>query len=119
MLTVPTAAVAVILAFVAAHSACAQDVSAKARLCDACHGETGIPSDPMMPVIWGQHQAYLVRQIGEFKVGNRANEPMLALIKEIPEPDHDACGAFRAEALAQAQSAARLGSRNGARPPRG
>ena len=72
----------------------------------------------MMPVIWGQHQAYLVRQIGEFKVGSRANEPMLALIKEIPEPDHDACGAFRAEALAQAQSAARLGSRNGARPPR-
>jgi cytochrome c553 len=41
----------------------------------------------MMPVIRGQHQAYLVRQIGQFKVRNRANEPMLALIKEIPEPE--------------------------------
>ena len=41
----------------------------------------------MMPVFWGQHQAYLVRQIGEFEVGNRANEPMLALIEEISEPE--------------------------------
>src|SRR5687767_3624825 len=102
MLTVPTAAVALIPAFVAAHSACAQDVSAKASLCDACHGETGIPSDPMMPVIRGQHRAYLVRQISEFEVGNRANEPMLAPIKRNSRArDRDASGAFRAEALAQ------------------
>ena len=58
---------------------CAQDLAAKAALCDACHGEQGIPADPMMPVIWGQHQPYLIRQIGEFKLGNRPNEPMLRL----------------------------------------
>jgi cytochrome c553 len=87
MLTVPSAAVAVILVLAVTPSACAQDVAAKAALCDGCHGETGIPSDPMMPVIWGQHQAYLARQIGEFKIGNRANAPMLALINEMPEAE--------------------------------
>jgi cytochrome c553 len=39
----------------------------------------------MMPVIWGQHQAYLIRQIGEFKLGNRRNEPMLSLIRGMPD----------------------------------
>ena len=63
MLTVPRAAAAVMLAL----SACAQDIAAKAELCDACHGRSGMPGDPTMPVIWGQHQAYLIRQIGEFK----------------------------------------------------
>ena len=57
----------------------AQDLAAKAALCDACHGEQGIPADPMMPVIWGQHQPYLIRQIGEFKLGSRPNEPMRRL----------------------------------------
>ena len=69
----------------------------------------------MIPVIWEQHQAYLVRQ-SEFKVGNRANEPMPALIKRNSRArDRDAGGAFRAEALAQAKSAARFGGRDGAR----
>src|SRR5262245_25000574 len=65
--TVSTAAMAMSLALAAGAAARAQDLAAKAALCDACHGEQGIPADPMMPVIWGQHQAYLFRQIGEFK----------------------------------------------------
>ena len=65
-LPLPTlGAVAAMLAL--ASTACAQDIAAKAELCDACHGQSGMPGDPAMPVIWGQHQAYLVRQIGEFK----------------------------------------------------
>jgi len=80
-------AVAVILALAATASACAQDLAAKAALCDACHGQDGKPGDPSMPVIWGQHQAYLIRQIGEFRSGNRINESMLALISDMPEPE--------------------------------
>jgi len=85
MLTV--AAVSAILALAGTASACAQDIAAKAALCDVCHGPNGIPGDPTMPVIWGQHQPYLIRQIGEFKSGNRANEPMLVLIRDMPEPE--------------------------------
>lgn len=85
--TVSTAAMAMSLALAAGAVARAQDLAAKAALCDACHGEQGIPADPMMPVIWGQHQAYLFRQIGEFKLGNRPNEPMLALIRNMPDAE--------------------------------
>jgi cytochrome c553 len=85
--TVSTAAMAMLLALAAGAPACAQDLAGKAALCDACHGEKGIPPDPMMPVIWGQHQAYLDRQIGEFKLGNRQNEPMLSLIRNMPRAE--------------------------------
>ena len=87
VLTVSSAAAALVLALAATVSAHAQDVVAKAMLCDACHGENGIPSDPTMPVIWGQHQSYLVRQIGQFKLGNRTNEPMLALVRDMPDAE--------------------------------
>jgi cytochrome c553 len=79
------AAMAMLLALAAGAPACAQDVVGKAALCDACHGEKGVPPDPTMPVIWGQHQAYLYRQISEFKLGNRQNEPMLSLIQDMPQ----------------------------------
>ena len=85
VLTISSAAAALVLA--ATTSASAQDIAGKAALCDACHGENGIPNNSAMPVIWGQHQAYLVRQIGEFKLGNRANEPMLALIRDMPDAE--------------------------------
>jgi cytochrome c553 len=85
--TVSTAAMAMLLALAAGAPACAQDLARKAALCDACHGENGIPPDSTMPVIWGQHQAYLDRQIGEFKLGNRKNEPMLSLIRNMPQEE--------------------------------
>ena len=95
--TVSTAAMAMSLALAAGAVARAQDLAAKAALCDACHGEQGIPADPMMPVIWGQHQAYLFRQIGEFKLGNRPNEPMLALIRNMPDAEMAALADYFAQ----------------------
>ena len=54
-----------LLALAVGAPACARSLAGKAELCDACHGVNGIPPDPAMPVIWGQHQAYLYRQIGD------------------------------------------------------
>ena len=77
----------------------------------------GSAPDPTMPVIWGQHQAYLYRQISEYKLGSRKNER-----NAFAHPAHTARGdggarrAFLAEALAQAKPAARLGGRDQARP---
>ena len=85
--TVSTAAMAMLLALAAGAPACAQDLAGKAALCDACHGENGIPPASTMPVIWGQHQAYLDRQIGEFKLGNRQNEAMFSLIRNMPQAE--------------------------------
>ena len=81
------AAIAMLLELAAGAPARAQDLVGKAVFCDACHGENGVPPDTTMPVIWGQHQAYLYRQISEFKVGNRQNDPMLSLIRNMPEEE--------------------------------
>jgi cytochrome c553 len=95
--TVSIAAIGMLLALAAGAAAGAQDLAAKAALCDACHGEQGIPADPTMPVIWGQHQAYLFRQIGEFKLGNRRNEAMLSLIQDMPDAEMAALADYFAQ----------------------
>ena len=85
--TVSTAAIGMLVALAAGTPACAQDLAGKAALCDVCHGEQGSAPDPTMPVIWGQHQAYLYRQISEYKLGSRKNEPMLSLIQHMPQEE--------------------------------
>ncbi len=75
----------------------AQDIAARAAQCDTCHGTAGIPPDPATPVIWGQHQPYLARQIGEFKRGNRVNEQMLPLLRDIPDAEIVALAAHYAQ----------------------
>jgi cytochrome c553 len=83
-----------LLALAADAPACAQDLAPKAELCDACHGVKGIPPDSTTPVIWGQHQAYLDRQMSEFKVGNRQNEPMFFLIQNMPHEEMTALAEY-------------------------
>jgi len=85
--TVSAATMAILAALSAGAPACAQDLAGKAALCNGCHGEQGISPDPTMPVIWGQHQTYLYRQIDEFKLGHRQNEPMLSLIQNMPQEE--------------------------------
>lgn len=92
-----TQSVAVAMLLAPGVPAYAQDIAVKAAQCDACHGATGIPSDPATPVIWGQHQAYLARQIGEFKLGSRVNEQMLLLLRDMPDAEIVALAAHYAQ----------------------
>jgi cytochrome c553 len=46
--------------------------------CVNCHGINGkglAPNHPMAPVIGGQHKDYLVKQLKDFRSGDRDNEP--------------------------------------------
>jgi len=67
----------------------AQDeIEAKAQLCAACHGDKGVPTDPKtMPVIWGQEQSYLMKQLRDFRSGERASAIMSPLAKNLAEGD--------------------------------
>ena len=40
---------------------------AKAAMCAACHGANGISIAPMYPNLAGQKEAYLVKQLKDFK----------------------------------------------------
>jgi cytochrome c553 len=74
---------------IALPSAHAQEgIEAKAQLCAACHGDKGIPADPKAtPVIWGQQQSYLMKQLRDFRSGERNSAIMSPLAKNLAEGD--------------------------------
>lgn len=64
--------------------------------CVNCHGERGrgkAPNVTAFPVIGGQHRDYLVKQLKEFRAGQRANDPanmMSEIAKKMSDEDIEA-----------------------------
>ncbi len=76
------------LAVAAAPAFAADDIEAKAQLCAACHGQNGVPTDPKtIPIIWGQQQSYLVKQLRDYRNGDRDNPVMAIIAKGIAQED--------------------------------
>ena len=74
------------LAIPPAHAA--DEIEAKAQLCAACHGDKGVPTDPKtIPVIWGQEQSYLMKQLRDFRNGERNSAVMSPIAKDLAETD--------------------------------
>jgi len=74
------------LAIAAAHAA--DEIEAKAQVCAACHGAKGIPTDPKtIPVIWGQQEGYLMKQLRDFRNGERPSAVMAPIAKDLAEGD--------------------------------
>jgi cytochrome c553 len=74
------------LILVPAHAA--DEIEAKVQLCATCHGEKGVPIDPKtMPVIWGQQQSYLMKQLRDFRNGERSSAVMSPIAKGLAEGD--------------------------------
>jgi cytochrome c553 len=70
------------------HTDAADDIEAKAQACAACHGNKGVPTDPKtIPVIWGQEQSYLMKQLRDFRNGERDSAVMSPLAKNLAEGD--------------------------------
>jgi cytochrome c553 len=66
----------------------ADDIEAKAQTCAACHGQNGVPIEPKtMPIIWGQQQSYLMKQLRDYRNGERDNPIMSAIAKGLAEDD--------------------------------
>src|SRR5947207_2868947 len=66
----------------------ADDIEAKVQACAACHGNNGVPTDPKtIPVIWGQEASYLMKQLRDFRNGERNSEVMSPLAKGLAEAD--------------------------------
>jgi cytochrome c553 len=54
------------------------NTSRKIASCVSCHGVNGKglePNPAMIPLIGGQHKDYLLRQLGNFRKGDRSNSP--------------------------------------------
>ena len=66
----------------------ADGIETKAQPCAACHGDKGVPADPKtIPVIWGQEQSYLMKQLRDFRNGERESAVMAPIAKGLAEGD--------------------------------
>ena len=64
------------------------NVEAKAQACNACHGQSGSPLDPKtMPIIWGQQTYYIVKQLSDYRNGERQHPIMSPLAKTLQRAD--------------------------------
>jgi len=73
-----------------APSMAAGDASAgkgKAAVCAACHGADGNSPSDMFPKLAGQGEAYLVKQLNEFKSGVRNNAVMAPMVAALSDQD--------------------------------
>jgi cytochrome c553 len=85
----------------------ADDIGAKVQLCAACHGENGVSADPKtVPTIWGQQQSYLVKQLHDFRSGDRASPIMSPIAKDLTQEDLRKIAAYFAAKRWPAQAAA-------------
>jgi cytochrome c553 len=77
----------VILAALAAPGNAAEGIDAKLQVCSSCHGENGVPIDATIPIIWGQTEYFLVKQLHDYKSGDRENLVMASFAKRLTQAD--------------------------------
>src|SRR5437763_13597819 len=79
------AGVLVLVAAFAARATAAEDTpnpntqrefGARLQVCGACHGANGVPKTATIPIIWGQQENYLAKQLHDFTTGDRHVEVM-------------------------------------------
>ena len=77
----------VVLAALAAPANAAEGIEAKLQVCGSCHGENGQPIDATIPIIWGQTEYFLVKQLHDYKSGDRENLVMASFAKRLSQAD--------------------------------
>jgi len=67
---------------------------AKSAVCGACHGPDGNSSNPLWPNLAGQHAAYLVKQLKDFKSGKRKDPVMAPMASPLSDQDMENLAAY-------------------------
>jgi len=60
---------------------------AKTAMCAACHGAMGVSAVPMYPNLAGQKEAYLAKQLKDFKSGSRKDPVMAPMAMGLSDAD--------------------------------
>ena len=98
---------AIALFFVTSAAALAGDAAAgktKSAACGGCHGFDGNSPIVTYPKLAGQNEAYIVKQVKDFKANNtRQNAIMLGMVAAVSDEDAADIGAyFQAQSVSQA-----------------
>jgi cytochrome c553 len=65
----------------------AESIEAKLQICSSCHGENGQPIDATIPNIWGQTEYFLVKQLHDYRAGDRDNLVMASMAKRLTQAE--------------------------------
>src|SRR5215467_10892207 len=77
----------VIVAALGAPAGAAEGIEAKLQICSSCHGENGQPIDATIPNIWGQTEYFLVKQLHDYRAGDRDNLIMASMAKRLTQAE--------------------------------
>lgn len=60
-----------------------REFGAKLLVCNVCHGDRGMPKNANVPIIWGQQESYLLKQLHDFDTKDRNVEVMTWMTKTL------------------------------------
>src|SRR5258708_2757244 len=80
-------------------------LGAKLLVCNTCHGADGVPKSVATPVIWGQQENYLVKQLHDFHSGDRDNEVMVWMATALTPAELGSAAAYFAKKNCPTRSA--------------
>jgi len=80
-------ATVIVSAALAAPAIAAEAIEAKLQICSSCHGADGVPIDSTIPTIWGQTEYFIVKQLHDYKSGDRENTVMASFAKRLTQAD--------------------------------
>ena len=66
----------------------------KLVVCGVCHGVNGSPKLERVPIIWGLQENYILKQLHEFKRGDRASDTMKKIAVTLTEEEMGPAAAY-------------------------
>jgi cytochrome c553 len=82
-----------------------RELRAKLSVCNDCHSVNGMRVNATVPVILGQHENYLAKQLNDFYKGARTDEVMLWAAKTVTQEELRVAAAYFAKQKWPARSA--------------
>lgn len=103
------AAVAAYAAEALPDPATSREFNAKMLMCSQCHGLNGTPVRPAIPVIWGQQENYLLKQLHDFRSKSRDAELMTWASITLHEEEMPAAASYFSQKAWPTRSSAAAG----------
>jgi cytochrome c553 len=82
-----------------------REFSAKMQVCNQCHGTNGVPKGATIPIIWGQQETYLIKQLKDFHGKQRNIEVMTWMSESLTPEELEPAAAYFAKQKWPAKSA--------------
>lgn len=71
------------------------------KVCSACHGQEGVSNNTLWPSLAGQKKDYLLKQLRDFKLGERKNPLMTSLVQTLSEQDMEILSVYYSQLKAE------------------